>query len=216
MSKKGQGSLVVVSGFSGTGKGTVMKRLLEEKEDYALSVSVTTRPPREGEENGREYFFITEEQFREMIRSDELLEYATYVSHSYGTPAAYVFEKMEQGQNVLLEIDIQGALKVKAKYPEALLVFLIPPSAEELRRRLVSRGTEDWETIVRRLARAAEEADVVSAYDYVLVNDDLDQCVDALDRIVQIQRSRTPRMLDAVARIKDDLRRIIENPQEAE
>ncbi|MBQ5952277.1 MAG: guanylate kinase [Lachnospiraceae bacterium] len=204
-----QGALVVVSGFSGTGKGTVIRRLLETRGGYCLSVSVTTRAPREGEVHGREYFFITRDEFQNMIENDELLEYATYVDNSYGTPESFVREKTQEGMNVLLEIEIQGALKVKAKHPEALLVFLIPPSAAELEKRLTGRGTEDAATVRKRLSRAAEEADVVGAYDYVLINDDLDTCVEELDTLVKIQKCRQFQMADKVSEIKRDLKALI-------
>ena len=146
-----KGVLVVVSGFSGAGKGTVMKALLEKYDNYALSVSATTRSPRPGEENGREYFFLTESQFEDMIRNDELIEHARYVDHYYGTPRKYVEDKMAAGKDVILEIEIQGALNVKRQYPDAILIFVVPPTAAELKRRLVSRGTETEEVIASRL-----------------------------------------------------------------
>ena len=137
-----KGILVVVSGFSGAGKGTVMKRLLEKYNDYALSISVTTRNPRPGEEDGREYFFRTKEEFEKLIKEDALIEYAQYVENYYGTPRSYVEEQLQAGKNVILEIEIQGAMKVKEKIPEALLVFVTPPTVEELEKRFKVRGTE--------------------------------------------------------------------------
>ena len=137
---KEKGLLLVISGFSGAGKGTVVKRLLELHNDYALSISATTRSPREGEQNGREYFFKSTEEFESMIDNSELIEYAKYVSNYYGTPKAYVEEQLEAGKNVILEIEIQGALNIKKMYPDAVLLFIMPPSAEELERRLVGRG----------------------------------------------------------------------------
>ena len=137
-----KGILVVVSGFSGAGKGTVMKRLMEKYDDYALSVSATTRKPRPGEEDGREYFFRTRDEFEKLIEEDALLEYARYVENYYGTPRSYVEEQLQAGRNVILEIEIQGAMKIKEKIPEALLVFVTPPTVEELERRLTGRGTE--------------------------------------------------------------------------
>ena len=128
-----KGVLVVVSGFSGAGKGTVMKALLEKYDNYALSVSATTRSPRPGEENGREYFFLTESQFEDMIRNDELIEHARYVDHYYGTPKKYVEDKMAVGKDVILEIEIQGALNIKKKFPDTLLVFIVPPTAEDFK-----------------------------------------------------------------------------------
>ena len=175
-----QGILVVVSGFSGAGKGTLMKELLKRYDNYALSISATTRAPREGETDGKEYFFVTKEQFEKMRDERKLVEYAQYVNNYYGTPKEYVEQKMAEGKDVILEIEIQGALKVKKRFPDALLLFVTPPSAEELRRRLVGRGTETLEVINARLARAAEEASGMEAYDYRLINDDLDRCVEEM------------------------------------
>ena len=151
-----KGILVVVSGFSGAGKGTVMKRLLEKYDDYALSVSVTTRAPRPGEEDGIAYFFRSREEFEQLIREDALIEYAQYVENYYGTPRSYVEEQLSAGRNVILEIEIQGAMKVKEKIPEALLVFVTPPTVAELEKRLKGRGTETDQVIADRLARAAK------------------------------------------------------------
>ena len=150
--------ILVVSGFSGAGKGTVMKRLLEKYDDYALSVSVTTRAPRPGEEDGIAYFFRSREEFEQLIREDALIEYAQYVENYYGTPRSYVEEQLSAGRNVILEIEIQGAMKVKEKIPEALLVFVTPPTVAELEKRLKGRGTETDQVIADRLARAGEEA----------------------------------------------------------
>ena len=143
-----RGILIVVSGFSGAGKGTLMKELMKRYEEtYALSVSATTRNPREGEVDGREYFFKTTEEFEKMIAKEELIEYARYVENYYGTPRTYVEQQLEAGKDVILEIEIQGALKVKERFPDTLLLFVTPPSAKELRRRLVGRGTETMEVI---------------------------------------------------------------------
>ena len=155
---KRQGMLAVVSGFSGAGKGTVMKALLEKYDNYALSISATTRAPRPGEQDGREYFFMTDGQFEELIQNDRLIEHARYVNHYYGTPRSYVESKMAEGKDVILEIEIQGALNVKRQYPDAILIFVVPPTAAELKRRLVSRGTETEEVIASRLKRALEES----------------------------------------------------------
>ena len=152
-----QGVLAVISGFSGAGKGTLMKELMKRYEEtYALSVSATTRNPREGEVDGREYFFKTTEEFEKMIAKEELIEYARYVENYYGTPRTYVEQQLEAGKDVILEIEIQGALKVKERFPDTLLLFVTPPSAKELRRRLVGRGTETMEVIESRLARAVD------------------------------------------------------------
>ena len=163
------GKLVVFSGFSGSGKGTIMKELMAKHgDDYALSVSATTRGPRPGEEHGREYFFISEEEFEQMIKADGLLEYARYVDHYYGTPKSYVNEQLSAGKNVILEIESVGALNVKKIFPEAVLVFITPPDADELEKRLRGRGTEDEETIIARLRKAAKESEGVEKYDYIV------------------------------------------------
>ena len=169
-----EGILIVVSGFSGAGKGTIMKALLERYDNYALSISATTRNPRPGEEEGKAYFFKTTEEFEKMIAKDDLIEYAMYVGNYYGTPKAYVEEQLRAGKDVILEIEIQGALKVKEKFPNTLLLFVTPPSAEELRKRLEGRGTETQEVIDGRMKRAIEEAEYMDQYDYLVVNDELD------------------------------------------
>ena len=185
------GILIVVSGFSGSGKGTIMKELLKRYDNYALSISATTRAPREGETDGREYFFKTREEFEKMIAKEELIEYAEYVNNYYGTPRAYVEEQLTAGKDVILEIEIQGALKVKKKFPDTLLLFVTPPSAEELRKRLIGRGTETMEVIEQRMQRAIEESDGMESYDYYVINDDLDTCVDEVHRIIQAEHNRS-------------------------
>ena len=200
-----QGILVVVSGFSGAGKGTLMKELLKRYDNYALSISATTRAPREGETDGKEYFFVTKEQFEKMRDERKLIEYAQYVNNYYGTPKEYVEQKMAEGKDVILEIEIQGALKVKKRFPDALLLFVTPPSAEDLRRRLVGRGTETLEVINARLARAAEEASGMEAYDYLLINDDLDRCVEEMHQLIQLQHRKTSYHLDFLSKMREDL-----------
>lgn len=201
-----KGVLAVVSGFSGAGKGTVMKSLLERYENYALSVSVTTRKPREGEENGREYFFHTKEEVEEMIRKDALLEYAQYVDNYYGTPRNYVENQLNKGKDVILEIEIQGAMQIKDKLPEAVLIFVTPPSMKELKSRLTGRGSEEPQVISSRLKRAAEESHGIENYDYILVNDDLDTCVNELHRIILSEHLRTQRNIDFIKRIQEESR----------
>ena len=182
---KKQGTLVVVSGFAGTGKGTVMKELLGRYDSYALSISATTRQPRPTEVDGREYFFKTKEEFEKMIEENEFLEYACYVGNYYGTPKKYVEEQLSEGRDVILEIEIQGALHIKEQFPDALLLFIAPPSADVLKQRLTDRGTESAEVIERRLARAVEESKGIEQYDYLVVNDDLDECVETVHRMIQ-------------------------------
>lgn len=188
ISKKG--TLLIVSGFAGSGKGTIMKSLTKEYDNYALSISATTRNPRPGEEDGREYFFKTKEEFEEMIDNGEFLEHACYVGNYYGTPAPYVDKMLSEGKDVILEIEIQGALQVKKKRPEAILIFVMPPSVEEVYNRLKKRGTEDEETIMKRMRRGSEEINEVSKYDYIMINDDLDACVKALHSLVQSVKYR--------------------------
>lgn len=202
-----KGVLVVISGFSGSGKGTMMKELVSNYEGYALSISATTRKPREGEEDGREYFFKTEEEFKKMISEDAFLEHACYVGNYYGTPKAYVEKMLNKGKNVLLEIEIQGALNIKKQMPDAALIFILPPSAEELKRRLIGRGTESMDVIEARLNRAKEEAEGIENYDYVIVNDKLDESVAALDNLITGLKCGTFRNIDFINKIRDGVKR---------
>ena len=201
-----KGILTVVSGFSGAGKGTLMKRLMEDYDNYALSISMTTRAPREGERDGIEYFFTTKEKFEETIENDGLIEYAQYVGNYYGTPKAYVESQLEAGKDVILEIEIQGALKVKKQYPDCLLLFVTPPSAKELEKRLVGRGTETQEVIAKRLARAVEESQGIEDYDYIVVNDDLDLCVKQLHSLVQNEHFKISQKKDFIEEIREELK----------
>ena len=201
-----KGILTVVSGFSGAGKGTLMKRLMEDYDNYALSISMTTRAPREGERDGIEYFFTTREKFEETIANDGLIEYAQYVGNYYGTPRAYVESQLEAGKDVILEIEIQGALKVKKQYPDCLLLFVTPPSAKELEKRLVGRGTETAEVIAKRLARAVEESQGIEDYDYIAVNDDLDLCVKQLHSLVQNEHFKISQKKDFIEEIREELK----------
>lgn len=201
-----KGVLTVVSGFSGAGKGTVMKRLIQKYDDYALSISVTTRKPREGERDGIEYFFKTKEEVETMIENDEFLEYARYVDNYYGTPRFYVEEMLAKGKNVILEIEIQRAMQIKAKNPEAVLVFVTPPSFEELRNRLVGRGTETADVIESRLRRASEEAEGMPSYDYILVNDQVEDCVDRLHQIILSERAKAQRNEEFINTIRQEAR----------
>lgn len=201
-----QGILVVISGFSGAGKGTLLKAMMEKYHNYALSISATTRSPREGEQNGKEYFFVNRESFEKMIEERQLIEYAQYVNNYYGTPRQYVFQQMADGKDVILEIEIQGALKIKEQFPEALLLFVMPPNADELKRRLVGRGTESAEVIEARLHRAEEEAAGIDSYDYILINDNLEQCVEDMHQLIQAQHNRISNNLDFIEQIKMELK----------
>ena len=181
---KHKGLLIVISGFSGAGKGTLMKKLLQDYEQYALSISMTTRAPREGEVDGREYFFVTREQFEDKINQGGFIEHAQYCGNYYGTPKDYVEQQIEAGRDVILEIEIQGAMKVKEQFPNAILLFVMPPSIAELQKRLVGRGTESEEVIKERLIRAGEESVGIEEYDYIIINDDLDVCVKELHELL--------------------------------
>lgn len=188
MSEKGK--LIVISGPSGAGKSTVVFKTMETRSDLCFSTSVTTRAPRPGEIDGREYFFIDQARFDEMVRKDELLEHAEYVSHSYGTPKAYVEGKLASGINVILDIEVQGARQVFEKVPDAVKIFIIPPSLEELRRRLIGRGTDSLETIEARLVRARQEYREADFYDYIIVNDRLEQAAEEFSAIITAAHCR--------------------------
>ncbi len=202
-----KGILIVISGFSGAGKGTLVKALLQKYNNYALSISMTTRSPRPGETDGVEYFFTTKEKFEETIEQNGLVEYANYCGNYYGTPKVYVEEQLAAGNNVILEIEIQGALKIKEKFPESLLIFVTPPNGDELKRRLEGRGTESAEVIAKRLARAVEESEGVEAYDYIVVNDILEECVEEVHGLVDAARRAPVRRQEFIKEIRDDLRR---------
>lgn len=200
-----RGILIVVSGFAGSGKGTLMKELLTQFDRYALSISATTRKPRGTEVDGKEYFFKTVEEFEKMIAEGELIEYANYVGNYYGTPKAYVEEQLASGKDVILEIEIQGALKVKEQFPETLLLFVTPPSAAILKQRLIGRGTETMDVIEQRMSRAAEEAEGLSAYDYILINDELQTCVEQMHHIIQSEHFRTFRNTRFMEQMRQEL-----------
>ena len=201
-----RGILIVVSGFSGAGKGTVMKRLMEKYSDaYALSVSMTTRGPRTGETDGVHYFFVSREQFEKNIAEDGFIEHAQYCGNYYGNTRAYVEKQLSEGKNVILEIEIQGALLVKEKYPETLLLFVTPPSAEELKRRLVGRGTETMEEINARLTRAIDEAPIMDKYDYIVLNDEVEKCVDTIHELVDSAKHSADRNREFIEMMKKEL-----------
>ena len=202
-----KGLVIVLSGFSGAGKGTIMKHLLEaHPNDYNLSISATTRDMRAGEKDGREYFFKTREEFDSMIENHELLEYATFNGNSYGTPKAYVEKLIEEKKDVILEIEIQGALQVKEMYPDALLLFTMPPSAKELENRLVGRGTETPDVISQRLAISCKESQYMSKYDYLIINDSLERAVDQVHNIIQAEHFKVSRNTKAISEMKSQLK----------
>lgn len=203
-----KGLLIVVSGFAGSGKGTLMKRLVEDYDGYALSVSMTTRNPRPGEVHGREYFFVSKEEFEQKIDEGGLIEYASYVENYYGTPRDYVEEQMAAGKDVLLEIEIQGALKVKKRFTDAVLIFVLPPSVEELYRRLKNRGTETEDVIRKRMSRAREEAGVIGKYDYIVINDEIEESVRSLHGLIEAAHRTTGRNEEFIRGIQSDLEQL--------
>lgn len=205
---KRKGILIVVSGFSGTGKGTLMKQLVQSYDNYALSVSMTTRSPRPGEEEGKEYFFVSREEFVSQIKNDGLIEYASYCEHYYGTPRKYVEAELESGRDVILEIEIQGALKVREKYPTALLLFVMPPNAAELRKRLEKRGTESPDIIRMRLERALEEAKGIEKYDFIVINDKLEECVRNMHSLIQAAHETPERNEELIDNMRKELKNI--------
>ena len=180
----GKGKLFVLSGPSGAGKSTVIREATAGRDDICFSVSVTTRKPRPGEVDGREYFFVDPKDFDRMIEDGELLEYAEYVANFYGTPRSYVQQKLDEGKNVILDIEVQGARQVHEKMKEAVMIFVIPPSMEELKRRLVSRGTETDRAIEARLIRAAQEYSEAEFYDYIIINDDVETAAKEFSSII--------------------------------
>ena len=200
-----RGLLIVISGPSGVGKGTVRKALFErEGQDLEYSISMTTRKPREGEENGREYYFVTKEQFEEEIKKGNLLEYAEFVNNYYGTPYDKVMEKLDQGSEVVLEIEVQGAMQVKRKMPNAVFIFIAPPSYKALRDRLLSRGTEDDDTVNERLAKAHREIEIASEYDYIVINDEVDNAADRIMAIIRAEHAKCSRVLKQYYKLMEE------------
>lgn len=200
-----KGILIVLSGFSGAGKGSIVKRLLSDYDQYALSVSATTRSPRPGEEDGIAYFFKTKQEFEDMIAKDAFIEYARYVDNYYGTPKEYVQRQLDAGRDVILEIEIQGARKVKAQYPDTLMLFVVTPDAATLKERLTGRGTESPDVIHDRLKRAAEEAEGIEDYDYLVVNDNLDTCVAQVHALIESEHCRISRNADYIKEMQQEM-----------
>jgi guanylate kinase len=193
--KKDKGLLIVLSGPSGVGKGTVCKALRNRDTDIVYSVSATTRSPREGEVEGINYFFKSKTEFEQMIEEEQLLEWAQYVSNYYGTPRAYVEEQINLGNDVILEIEVQGALKVKDKFPHGVFIFLSPPSMEELRHRIITRGTETDDSVKNRMNVAKEEIDMMEYYDYVVVNDKVERACDRIEAIIIAEHCKKERKI---------------------
>ena len=205
MNKKGV--LIVISGFSGVGKGTVVKKLIE-KYGYSLSVSATTREPRLGEVDGKDYYFKSVAEFQNLIDYNGFIEWAQYVENYYGTPRKFVEEEMEKGNNVILEIEVQGAMRVKEQYPNAVLIFLTAPDAHSLKERLEGRGTEEPKVIAKRLKRAYEETDDMPCYDYLVVNDDLDTCVANVNAVIVAESFKTSNNQEYITKTKHELAEI--------
>lgn len=185
-----KGRLIVISGPSGAGKSTVVAKAVAERDDVCFSTSVTTRKPRTGETDGKEYFFVELDRFREMIENGELLEHAEYCANSYGTPKAYIEQKTAEGFNVLLDVEVQGARQINEKKPDAVKIFIIPPSIEELRKRLENRGTDTQRAIEARLIRAEQEYAEADFYDYIIINDDADKAAKELSAIITAEKCR--------------------------
>lgn len=199
-----KGILIVISGFSGVGKGTVVKKLIE-KYHYSLSISATTREPRPGEVDGKDYFFKSVSDFEKLIDYNGFIEWAQYVENYYGTPRKFVEEELEKGNNVILEIEVQGAMAVKEQYPDAVLIFLTAPDAHSLKTRLEGRGTEEEKVIAKRLKRAYEETDDMPHYDYLVINDDLEECVDNVNAVIIAEGFKTSNNKDYITKTKNEL-----------
>ena len=202
---KRRGILAVISGFSGAGKGTLVSLLLEQYDQYALSVSATTRKPRPGEQEGVHYFYKTEQEFMDMIERDELLEHACYVGNYYGTPREFVEQQLAAGKDVILEIEVQGALQVKEQFPEALLLFVTTPDADELVRRLHKRGSETDEQIKKRIQRAYEEAELINGYDALIVAYDPESGVRQIHCAVEAARMSPSHNKEFISAIRAEL-----------
>lgn len=199
-----KGILFILSGPSGVGKGTVRKALFEQSTDLRYSISMTTRDPREGEVDGVDYFFKSRNEFEKLISEGQLIEHAEYVGNYYGTPRQYVEKTLNEGKDVFLEIEVQGALKVRENFPEGVFVFLIPPSLEELKDRIVNRGTETEEKVKNRLKAAKEEIDMMDAYDYVVVNDQIDNAVTKVKSIVASEHCKRERVAHQYKKALED------------
>lgn len=197
-----KGLLVVLSGPSGVGKGTVCSVLRQKLPELVYSVSATTRSPRQGEKNGINYFFKSREQFEEMIAHDALLEHAEYVGNYYGTPRDFVERTIAEGKDIILEIEVQGALKVKEKFPEGVFIFLLPPSLDELKQRITGRGTESQDTINHRMSVAVEEMNLIQHYDYAVVNDEIDKTCKRIESIIIAEHCRKDRFLEELSSLQ--------------
>lgn len=201
---KKKGLLVVISGPSGAGKGTICRKLLRGN-DFWMSVSATTREPRKGEKEGINYYFLTKEEFESRIKNKAFLEYAQVYGNYYGTPKDKALEAIEKGNDVILEIDIQGALKVKENYPQGVFIFILPPSMEELKHRIIARGSETQESLTKRFKSAYKEINYISKYNYAVVNDTLDVAVKSIESIITAEKCRVDRVKDEILKSKEDM-----------
>lgn len=205
---KRQGILIIISGFSGAGKGTIVDRLLGSSH-FSLSISATTRQPRKGEIHGKHYFFVEKDVFEKMIENDELIEWAKYCDNYYGTPKKYVENIINEGEDVILEIEMQGALQVKKKYPDSLLVFVTAPSAMEIKNRLIVRGTESEDVIMKRLRKSYQEIDSIDDYDYIVINDGLENSVAQINAIIMAEHERVTRNKDIKMKLKNEFEALL-------
>lgn len=203
MKNRGRGLLIVISGPSGAGKGTICKQLLENNKELKLSVSATTRSPRAGEVDGVNYYFITKEEFEHKIECGDFLEHAQVYDNYYGTPKSNVEEMLEKGMDVILEIDIQGALKVKENFEEGIFIFILPPSMEELKQRIIKRGSETEESLMKRFKSAYKEINFVSKYNYAVVNDEVELAVEKLEAIICAEKCRVDRIKHSILDSKE-------------
>ncbi|MBS3680105.1 guanylate kinase [Ornithinibacillus massiliensis] len=199
-----KGILFILSGPSGVGKGTVRKEVFKRKTELRYSISMTTREKRPGEVDGVDYFYKTNEEFEKLIEQGKLLEYAKFVNNYYGTPKDYVLETLDKGHDVFLEIEVQGAMQVKQNFPEGVFIFLFPPSLEELKNRITNRGTEEEDVILNRLKEARNEIEMMDAYDYVVVNDDVDKAVDKIQSIIQSEHCKRERIAAQYKKLLED------------
>ena len=205
MAFKGRGLLIVISGPSGAGKGTICKSFMDRNKDVALSVSATTRNPRQGEVEAVNYYFMSKEKFEEKIKDNDFLEYAEVYDNYYGTPKSNVEEILESGRDVILEIDIQGALKVKENTEEGVFIFILPPSMQELKERIIKRGSETQESLMKRFKSAYKEINFLSKYNYAVINDEVEMAVEKLEAIISAEKCRVDRIKDSILDSKEGM-----------